>query len=478
MFCTTCGSQVPEGAEFCVRCGTPVAEPDEPSPFASADPSQRVAPSEPTDLRSGQVSPTSQPVPPTGYAGHGVHAPGGPPGKGRRGPWVAVIVAAVVVIAVAVAVPLLVLGNDNDVTTSTTGASTTTSVAAPGSTSTTSLNVGAPGDSTGEWVEREIPGLLAGTDAAAVAVSDEALLVDAQLDDGTYELYAYMFDSGQLIELPTDADFNYEHLDGSLAVWWEGTLNESTGTHQNQHIYAYRLPDGPKVDLSGAGVNLYSPRVAQPWVTWVELTPLEDNPAEYASVRILGVKVNAQGEPLGEPTELVSSATKPWDEALPWSYDLSSTRLAWQNEVAVGADDAGVYVMDLSALQPSLQAAGELCPALAGDTLLYCSGDLLELTAVDLVSGQVDVIDPFGGPAVAGPTFAVYTRTYGLSTTEGDWFEIVARGFTGAYEQVLSEQNSVTSSAWIAASADRVAFMVDGALHLFEWQGLEDRAQQ
>jgi hypothetical protein len=48
----------------------------------------------------------------------------------------------------------------------------------------------------------------------------------------------------------------------------------------------------------------------------------------------------------------------------------------------------------------------------------------------------------------------------------------VARGYTGKYEQVLLDDTG--DPPWflapIAASGHRVAFALNGALHLFTWQ--------
>lgn len=38
MFCKNCGNEIPEGAKFCVNCGTPVEVPSEPAPEAPSTP--------------------------------------------------------------------------------------------------------------------------------------------------------------------------------------------------------------------------------------------------------------------------------------------------------------------------------------------------------------------------------------------------------------------------------------------------------
>ena len=90
MFCRNCGSQMPDGARFCDRCGAPAgAETTQPSPPPPSAP---------------QPQPGAFP-PPAGYS----YGPSGPPKKSRRGLWIGLAAVAVVIIAAAVALPLLLL---------------------------------------------------------------------------------------------------------------------------------------------------------------------------------------------------------------------------------------------------------------------------------------------------------------------------------------------------------------------------------
>ena len=88
----------------------------------------------------------------------------------------------------------------------------------------------------------------------------------------------------------------------------------------------------------------------------------------------------------------------------------------------------------------------------------------------DLGSGEITNLDPQGDFASAAPTFAAYFRP----RQEGDLtvYEIVARGYTGTYEQTLGTQEDPPwLSPLISASANHVAFIVAGTVHVFEWQG-------
>ncbi len=132
------------------------------------------------------------------------------------------------------------------------------------------------------------------------AVSDQALLVDAKSDDG-FDLWAYLFDTAMLIKMPIGPyDFFGANIDGSLAVWCEGDFDENLGEYNNQRIYAFRLPDGPKVEVAAREAMSY-PKVKDGWITWVEGAPWEENPDEYWRLRIYGVQVDPNGNPKAHP---------------------------------------------------------------------------------------------------------------------------------------------------------------------------------
>ncbi|OFW62156.1 MAG: hypothetical protein A2133_03530 [Actinobacteria bacterium RBG_16_64_13] len=505
MFCKTCGDRVPDGAKFCGNCGAtaevPVDQPTEevtavsqpspepPPPVLSQPPAPAQPPVEapfvaapapvPPPPAFAPPGPTARPsgYSPYGPAGQGAYRPGGgPPGKSRLGLWIGIAAAVVIVVAAVLLVWLLVL-DDGGGTTPTTGVVSTTSTTKPGSsttvapsttTSTTSTTIGgAPGDSPGEWVEMDNSELPTG--AYAVAVSDQALLIDVQVDVNTYELYAYMLGSGSLIQLPIEAnDFFGEDIDGLMAVWSEGTYDESTGQYTDSHIYAYPLPDGPKAEVTAATGAVFYPQVAEPWITWVESTPLEENPDEYSLLRISGVMVDSKGVPVGEPAELVSQATAFVLGDSSWNYGLTNTHLVWENATTVGTFDPGIYSMELATLQPLIVGSESWRPSLAEDTIVYTESGLM---AASVDGGQVRTIDALGDFGTAAPTFAAYYRTPDSEQATG--YEVVARGYTGAYEQVLGVLTDAPPwlSAPISASANHVAFIVDGGVHLFEWQG-------
>jgi len=275
-----------------------------------------------------------------------------------------------------------------------------------------------------------------------------------------------MLDSGDVIELPIDAnDFFDEDIEGNLAVWWEGDYQEDTDEYLNERICAYLLPDGPKIYVTEEGRAPYYPQIAGQWLTWAEAEPWEEDD-EYAFVRIYGVEVNANGEPEGDPAELVSGATSYSLGDSTWKYSLSGTHLSWENATAFEGYEPGVYTMDFGRFDTTLLDTEAWRPSLSDDTLVYYGDGLM---AKDLSTDETWQIDPLGDFATAAPTFAAYYRS-----VEGDEtsYQIIVRGLTTGFEQVLGEQYEAPwMSPFIATSAHHAAFIIEGKAHLFEWQG-------
>jgi hypothetical protein len=451
MFCKDCGTQIPEVATFCPGCGASVDRPAEATEVPVGEDSSR-APS------------PSSPVAP----------------KKKRSPWLwaSVGVVAAAIVAVAVTVPLVVLGerdgegdagrltSSTETVPSTSTSATTSASSAQSTNGVHPVTASESGDSPGEWVEMKLEGLPAWNwRVYSVVVSDEALLVDAALSDGTFRLYGYLFASKELVELPTSAPlFNLESLSGLLAVWWEGSVDEgdenafpspSTG-----RVYAYALPDGPLVDVTGLQESIGATRVAPPLISWATWEAYAPAPDEFYLVRIYAVNVDAFGRPQGSPIELIEPALARTDTD--WVYDLSDRYLAWEVHDATGGAVPGTHVMDLNTgLSVGVDPAWY--PQLQGDTLLCWQDSLM---TVDLRSWARRTFDPRGGPGVAAPTYVLYPRV----SPDESYAEIVARGFSGQHEQVLSDRYGESSTVTYTGSANHLAYAIDGKLRVFEWQ--------
>ena len=344
-------------------------------------------------------------------------------------------------------------------TSTTIAESTTSTPSVPTSTSTTIL-AGPPGDSSGAWVEVELPEVEGR--ATWVALSDAALLVQADNGEAT-TLKGYLLDSARLVDLPAESSLvSSIDLDGSLAVWVEGRYDESTDTFEDQYLFAYSLPEGPKIKVTGQEQAPFYPQVAPGWVSWIEMGA-EDPSGENRELRILGVEVDAAGNPVGQAVELVPSAMASVVGDSVWTYSLSSTKLAWEQHLAAGDIAAGSYLMDLGTREASRIGGEAWRPSLAGDLVVY-SEDGLKI--FETSTGEVRELDPRGDFASAAASFAAYFKP-----ADDGGYDIVARGFTGAHEQVLSQASEppwLASS--IAVSDHYVAFIVDGSARLFRWQ--------
>jgi hypothetical protein len=301
-----------------------------------------------------------------------------------------------------------------------------------------------------------------------VSVSDQALLVETNSDSG-YGLFAYLPGSDSYVALPVEGTAPPRaDLDGLLAVWREGTEDQDTWEYVDTYICAYPLPNGPKVEVQ-RGVRVVDyPQVAGRWISWTEQEPSDFNPEEYWNEHIYVVEVDDEGELVSAPNELVSSAPSDALGDSVWVYSLSSEYLAWENAVGHHLIDAGTYVVDLTSESEPQKVGNEAwAPSIGSSTIVYRDGSLM---ATDLTSQRVWEVDLLGDFPAAAPTYTVYYRTV-ESPDELGW-EIVARGYNGTYEQVLAETSLVPYlSAPIAASGVRVAFLLDGAVHLFEWRG-------
>lgn len=497
MRCRECGSEVPPDASFCGNCGasaapvetereTVAAQAFAPVPPPADPPEAPLSTDRPPVTR---VMPTSAP-PPGGYPPDpgppGPRATGEEPGgPGRRGLWIAIAVIAVVVLALAVAIPLvLARGNDAALTTTTVTSETapsttsstaveTTSTTEPESSSTTSSSTtttvvaGDPGDSDGEWVEMDLPDVPGAV--MEVSVSETFLLATSHTDELS-RIFAYDFVTGESTTVPIESpEFGGIDVDGSAAVWWEGIYDETDNTYLEQHIYAFELPNGPRVEVVGGDADVYYPQIAGLWVTWIEGGPWEENPEEYWHTPIYGTLLPDVGQGAGGVIELAPYAVAAIMGDAVWVYSLSEKYLAWEQTATNGGLDPGTYVLDLSDIsaQPGLVGTEAWRPSLANSILVYWENGL---KGFDLSSGDGWDIDPSGDFATAGPTFAAYFRPVAGEDQAG--YEIVARGFTGEHEQVLATQSDPPwFSPFIAASAAHVAFVADGSLHVFEWKG-------
>jgi len=311
------------------------------------------------------------------------------------------------------------------------------------------------------WTDVDVPEIEGR--ALWVGVSDDALLMQSETGGGVV-LSAYLFGSQESIKLPTESpQVTWADIDGTLAVCSEGRYDEAAAAFQDQRVFAYRLPDGPRLEVAGAPDAPASPQVAGGWITWVEMSAPEGPYEEYRRMSISGVEIDASGKPVGQAAELVPSAIASVLGDSVWTYSLSSTKLAWEQHLTADGIGAGSYLLDLTTREKTRIGTESWRPSLSEKVLVYSEDGLKSVAA----GGEAQELDPLGDFAAAAPTFAAYFRT-----ADDGGYEIVARGLTGNYEQVLGR---ASEPPWLAASVavsdHHVAFIVDGVVKLFVWEG-------
>lgn len=463
MYCSSCGERVSDGALFCPECGAPQT----PAQEAAATPPPRDRAVIHTAPPEDRYVPEMEPVPPRRGSSQSI--------------WIVLACVGIVVIALAIALPLLLLrGGEGNAGVTTTSSLLTTSTSEPVTTSTETPTTSTepttdtteasttttakplaqiPGDSAGAWTELTISGL--DLTVNEVALSEDALLFQA----GANGLYAYMFASGETIGLPTSsAKVGGIDIYGDLVVWAESNGSDPV---TDAHIYAQLLPNGPKVEIA-SGTSVAYPQVTAGMVTWVEGQPWATQPDEWYDYTIKGVAVNKKGQPAGSASVLVGPghAVAATTGDATWTYSLSDGFLAWEQQTKAGAIKVGTWAMDLGEMSPWRIAADAWRPSLYKNHVAYTQN------GVDYAKfgGKGTTIDGAGDFATAAPTYAAYFRP--KPSGSGTAWQIVAKGHTGAYEQVLLDDAG--TPPWflpsIAASSNRVAFTVDGQVHLFTWK--------
>ena len=303
--------------------------------------------------------------------------------------------------------------------------------------------------------------------AYSVKVSDDTLLIETNSGSG-YGLVAYPLGSDVYItvpisgKVPADAD-----IGGQIVVWRDGAENENFYDYVDTSVHAYLLPSGPAIDIAQGQNTVTSPQVDGRWISWAEHEPSDFNPEEYWYEHIFLQEIDASGTPAGAPIEFVSSAPAYKFGDSGWYYSMSDGYVAWEEAVPNRATDAGSYAGAIGeGNMPQKLGEEAWRPSLGGSTVVYWDGRLM---ATDLATQRTWEVDSMGDYATAAPTYAVYARP--SATSEELTYEIVARGYEGAYEQVLlTTQQDPYFMTPFAVAGSHIAVLLDDGLHVYEWQ--------
>ncbi|HZK48195.1 MAG TPA: zinc ribbon domain-containing protein, partial [Thermoleophilia bacterium] len=364
MYCQDCGVEVPQDSVFCQHCGARL--PEAPDTGAGRRPGTRTFLGDPADP-SAYVTPTSGSIPgmppyagppPTGESS-GSRSGNSTPQPRRAGGNRTLLIAVVVAVALfMLAVPLglmalltttressgtsdpvSVSSGEDTVTTAPSDGDSTSSTSGSGPPGSGSTQGVAPDYASSDWEELELPGLPEQTYSAIT--SDVAAAFETKSG-----LYAYIYETGKLVHLPTEMNAaSSVSIDGDRMVWWEGDYDESD-TLTREGIFSYRLPDGPRVELLTGGESAGSPLLSDGYVTWLEGRESADHPQDIWELPIYGAALDAGGRLQGEPQSLVENPRSYVLGDSTWSYDLTPDYLAWEDNDPADGSQPGTWVLD------------------------------------------------------------------------------------------------------------------------------------
>lgn len=271
---------------------------------------------------------------------------------------------------------------------------------------------------------RDLSGLMPelGEEVHAVDLSSVALVISAQED-----LYAYLFATESLVELPVENDVYVGGVDiaGDLVVWTENTYSNDLNGPLQASLYAYRLPDGPKVKLVGDSRGPWAPLIDGGRVFWVETTHVSGDPGQgeqsLDQCAIWMIEVDGDGKPQGSPikvTDRPNSNHEPAGDEL-WSYDVHGSHLAYQR---MWGEEPGVHLLDLGGGTDTYLGEGDI-PSLSSSLVAWrgtAEDGGWQVWGYDLETGLVAVLAEDGHMPFAGPGYVLYARHDGDDPTHND----------------------------------------------------------
>lgn len=439
MLCPRCGGSVPDDSTYCEYCGTHLVRTESertPSP--------------------GEPSPSESPK----RRKHGLYVLAG-------------VLAAVLVLGGSAGAVLLARSGESNTTSDSSSAQagsdsrsgqTASTQPGVGPTSTLSSSTTAPAQGPmvgpGRWVKVDLAGVA--KDIQAVSLTGEALVLTT-----TSGLYAYLFDTGRIVEIPTERDAGGVDIEGDLVVWWEGKYDESTGRFTGQGVFSYVLPDGPPIQLLGSDLEPADPQVGGGCLTFTRPRPSASSPEELWEEPIYGMPLTPSGEQAGPIESLAESANSYIMGDATWVYDFSGRYLVWEQHKEANGFKAGSHLLDLASKKTTFLGPQSYRPSLSRDLVAFYQDGLV---LYDISRGTRRTVDPEGDWPSLAETFVAYMRT---DTTGGSsrW-DIVVRSLDCSREEVLGTQSTPPwLSPAIAVSSHHVAFVDDNnEARLFRWE--------
>jgi hypothetical protein len=286
--------------------------------------------------------------------------------------------------------------------------------------------------------------------------------------------YIYLLATKRLVKLPVenDARVGGVAVAGELVVWTEAQYSDDLDAPAQVTLYAYRLPDGPKVKLVGDKRTPSAPLLDGGRVFWVEATHVSGDvnagEEELYSQVVWMLKVDDSGKPQGSPVKITdrpnSSHEGGGDEL--WSYDAKGSYLAYQR---MWGEEPGVHLVDLGSGTDTYLGEGDI-PSVSSSLVVWRSpaGDKgWGIWAYNFETRLVAVLADSGHMPFAGPGYVFYAKNEGDSANDlflldeetGSTTLVGEAGQSGGFA-FISITGSADYLAWVTITDPRKVHLV------------------
>ncbi len=253
-------------------------------------------------------------------------------------------------------------------------------------------------------------------DIRTVNLSSDALLVQTLGPEAFGGLHAYLFSAQTLVELPVSDDVYVDGaaIEGDLVVWTESRFSGMSVS--SSQAYAYRLPDGPKVEIGVPAASVVDDgRVF--WTEWTHVSgDVDQGEVSLDSCVIWMVDVDEYGNPESSPVEVTNrpnSSYEPAGDEL-WSYGVEGSHLAYQR---MWGDEPGVHLVDLRTGRDTYLGEGDI-PSVS-DSLVAWRGPIgdqgWDVRVYSLTMGRAAVLAAGAHMPFAGPGYVLCMQSSDLA---------------------------------------------------------------
>lgn len=330
---------------------------------------------------------------------------------------------------------------------------------------TTTTEEAPPDSAASDWREMELVEKPP-AEPFSLRLSDELLVFDTT-DDGV--LYAYPLMSGRFVRLPVEGRVRAFDVEGSLVVW-----TESKDLSAPASTWAYRLPDGPRVNLLTEQIDASRVRLDEGrlfYTSWHVVDADGSDGETLYRCPISMLRLDASGRPDGNAvlvTEQPKASHEPGGDEL-WDFDVSGPNLAYQVD---WGPERGTHLLDLDTGGVVKLGVGTI-PSISSTAVLWweVGEDSPEVRGYDLANRQTETLAFRGQVPLAGPDYVAYVQPNGAAEPSEVMMldrESGARTVLGWWQPpdgwpFLSMDGTDRRFAWVSRSGRG-----DSQLHLFE----------